>query len=209
MRGWLTGASCVVVLLAGITGGVPPAGANHEPEVTPSPTPIVGSPLLQPAIEPGAAQELALEGQGGAHVAEVDLDGNAGLLAYQITLDNGIVVRIDATTGEILGTERADPPGDEGARRGDRAAAAGKGDEDDGATSARQGRHGDDDRSKRRGDRDDDERARRRHHAHDDKLGHGDHHGWPAEKATDPASTGVTSDEPCQCAAGADLADKG
>jgi hypothetical protein len=149
MRAWLIGVSSATVLLAGILATVPLAGANHQPRATPSGTPIVGSPLLQPGIDLVEAQEIALEGQGGAHVAEIDLDAEHGLLTYRIELDNGVDVEIDATTGEILRTEHDEHPGHD--------------------TSARRGDRDDDDWTARRHDRDDGRSARWGHdRRHDD-----------------------------------------
>src|SRR5918998_1318999 len=119
MRAWLISVSSATVLLAGILATIPQAGANHQPRAARSATPIVGSPLLQPSIDLVEAQEVALGGQGGAHVAEIDLDAEHGLLTYRIELDNGIDVEIDATTGEILRTEHDEHHGrGTSARRG-------------------------------------------------------------------------------------------
>ena len=114
MRAWLIGLSGATLLLAGIISTAPLVGANHERSETPTAgTPIIGAPLLEPSIDLVEAQEIALEGQGGAHVAEVDLDGKTGVLVYRIALDNGLDVEIDATTGEIVGTERDEHPDDD------------------------------------------------------------------------------------------------
>ncbi len=117
----LIGASSVTVLLAGILATGPLAGATHEPIGTPAADPpVIGAPLLQPSIDLVEAQQIALAGQGGAHVAEIDLDGTDGVLAYSIALDNGVDVEVDATTGKIRGTERdEDPDDDTGARQRD------------------------------------------------------------------------------------------
>jgi len=74
----------------------------------------VGTPLLQPSIDLIRAQEIALEGQSGAVVTEMDLDGEDGVLVYSIELDNGMEVDVDATSGEVLKTEQEDENGDEG-----------------------------------------------------------------------------------------------
>ena len=144
MRTWLIGWSCATVLLAGTIATVQPARANHQPRATPSATPIVGSPLLQPTIDLVEAQEIALEGQGRAHVTQIDLAAKDGVLVYRIALDNGIDVEVDATTGQIVGTERDEHP--------DVATAARQGGDDNEAPAARRGHHDGDDRSARRGD---------------------------------------------------------
>lgn len=74
---------------------------------------VVGTPLLEPAIDLAQAQEIALKGQTGAVVTEVSLDGEDGMLAYSIELDNGVEVDVDATSGEVLKTEQAENGDDE------------------------------------------------------------------------------------------------
>ncbi len=205
MRARLIGWGSATMLLAGMIVTVPVARANHQPHATPSATPIVGSPVLQPSIDLGEAQEIALEGQGGAHVAEVDLDGKDSSMVYRIALDNGIDVEIDATTGEILRTEHDAHADDTTAVR--------QGGDDNEATAARRSHHHDDDRSARRGDRDDDdERARRGHHDHEGRSARPGHHDHDAKVAPrgqrdhdaevahrghgDPASTHIIPGEP-------------
>lgn len=68
-------------------------------------TPVVGNPTFQPAIDLIRAQEIALEGQTGAVVVGVDLDGDDGVLVYDIQLDNGTEVEVDATSGAVIKTE--------------------------------------------------------------------------------------------------------
>jgi Peptidase propeptide and YPEB domain len=195
MRAWQIGWSCAVVLLAGMIATAPQTGANHQPRATPSATPVVGSPLLQPTIDLVEAQKIALKGQAGAHVAEIDLDGKAGVLTYRIALDNGIDVEVDATTGESVGTERDEHPGEVTAAR--------QGGDDNEAPAARRGHHDGDDRSARRGDRDDDDkRAHRGHHDNDDRSARrGHHHHDDDVKVTrrghgEPASTQIMPREP-------------
>ena len=67
--------------------------------------PVVGTPLLEPAIDLVRAQEIALEGHTGAAVMDVELGGENGVLAYSVTLDSGMEVDIDATSGEVIRTE--------------------------------------------------------------------------------------------------------
>ena len=71
-------------------------------------TRVVGTPTLKPAIDLARAQEIALEGNTGAAVTKIELDGDHGVLEYSIHLDNGVEVDIDATTGVILKTEHDD-----------------------------------------------------------------------------------------------------
>ena len=74
---------------------------------------VVGTPLLEPAIDLIRAQEIALEGHTGAAVIDVELGGENGVLAYSVTLDSGIEVDIDATSGAVIRTEEQDGEQDE------------------------------------------------------------------------------------------------
>jgi hypothetical protein len=74
---------------------------------------VVGTPLLEPAIDLIRAQEIALEGHTGAAVMDVELGGQNGVLAYSVTLDSGIEVDVDATSGEVIRTEEQNGEQDE------------------------------------------------------------------------------------------------
>lgn len=76
-------------------------------------TSVVGTPLLAPAIDLIRAQEIALEGQAGAAVTDVELSGDNGVLVYSVALDSGVDVEIDATSGEVVRTEEQDDERDE------------------------------------------------------------------------------------------------
>ena len=80
---------------------------------------VVGTPLLQPAIDLIKAQEIALTDQTGAAVTEVGLDGEEGVLVYTIELDNGIEVTLDATTGEVITTEQGAANQNDGGEEGE------------------------------------------------------------------------------------------
>jgi hypothetical protein len=77
-------------------------------------TSVVGTPLLEPAIDFIRAQEIALEGQTGAAVTDIELGGDNGVLVYSVTLDSGSEVKIDATSGEVVETEAQDAEQGEG-----------------------------------------------------------------------------------------------
>lgn len=127
MRTRLWIASLVVgsfVVIGGMTAK-PMFGQAQETAATPgataseqnNATPVVGTPLFEPAVDLVRAQEIALNGQSGAVVTEVDLDGSDGVLAYDVRLDNGTEVQVDATTGAVIQTEQAgsaDQNGDNG-----------------------------------------------------------------------------------------------
>ena len=80
-----------------------PAAENADD--APAGTPVIGDPLLSPAVDLSTAQEAALAGQDGANVIAVELNGDDGTLDYSITLDNGFEVSVDATTGEVTESE--------------------------------------------------------------------------------------------------------
>jgi Peptidase propeptide and YPEB domain len=93
--------------------------------------PVLGTPLLEPAIDLRRAQEIALEGQTGAAVMDVELGGQNGVLAYSVLLNSGIEVDVDATTGEVIRTEEQDDERD--------------GDQDEGDEGGKQNNNGDED----------------------------------------------------------------
>ncbi len=76
-------------------------------------TPVIGTPTLHPAIDLARAQEIALEGNAGAAVTKIELDGDDGVLEYSVHLNNGVEVDIDATTGAIIKTEQSDDDDDD------------------------------------------------------------------------------------------------
>ena len=76
-------------------------------------SPVVGTPLLAPAIDLLRAQEIALEGQTGAAVMGVELNGDDGVLVYSVLLSSRREVEIDATSGEVVQIEEEDNGGNE------------------------------------------------------------------------------------------------
>jgi hypothetical protein len=110
LRRWLTGLSVGSLVLMGTIAAGPVVGSAQEAQRNAAP--VVGAPLLEPAIDLARAQEVALEGQTGAVVTDIELTGEEGLLAYTVALDNGVEVEIDATSGEILKTEQEDENGE-------------------------------------------------------------------------------------------------
>jgi len=116
-RSLLTGLGAGALMLGGVVatepfasaatqGATPPAQVEEMEDDDTNATPVVGTPLLQPTIDLAKAQETALQGQTGAAVASVKLDGEDGTLIYDVELDNGIEVEVDATSGEVLKTEQ-------------------------------------------------------------------------------------------------------
>lgn len=134
MKTRLTGIAVLMLGLSLLRGGAAMAAqtpANNEQGTTP---PVVGTPLLQPKIDLTRAQEIALQGQDKAVVTDVSLDGESGVLAYSIELDNGVEVDVDATSGEVLKTEQVSED-DNGHENGDRGNENG----DDGAEGEEEG----------------------------------------------------------------------
>lgn len=129
VRMWLTGLSIGSLALTGMIAAGPLTGSAQETSTPPaaqsaqqtagedeqtSGPAIVGTPLLQPSIDLMRAQEIAVQDQSGAVVTEVGLDGEDGVLAYSIALDNGVEVDVDATSGKVLKTEQVDENDDDG-----------------------------------------------------------------------------------------------
>ena len=91
----------------------PAAGSAAQTAAEDNGKPVVGTPLLEPAIDLTRAQEIALEGHSGAAIAAVELGGENGVLAYSVTLDSGMEVDIDATSGEVISSTEQDDEHDE------------------------------------------------------------------------------------------------
>lgn len=127
-RRWLTGIRFGSLVVTGLIAAGPLTGSAQQNATPPAQTQsqtagedeqasgpvVVGTPLLQPSIDLMRAQELALEGQTGAVVTEVSLDGAGGVLAYRVELDSGMEVDVDATSGAVLKTEQVGEDSDEG-----------------------------------------------------------------------------------------------
>ena len=121
-------------ILASSAGALALAGAAHHASLataalqtgTPAADddtgaePSLGTPILSPAIDIVRAQELALEGQKDAVVRWVKLDGDDGVLHYDVVLDNGTEIEVDATTGEIGETETDDGSEDDDENENDK-----------------------------------------------------------------------------------------
>jgi len=156
MRKGLAGLAVGSLMLGGVVAANPFAGAaqqdptptvqmdeENEPSNT---TPVLGTPLLTPAIDLARAQEIALDGQTGAVVTSVDLDGDDGVLVYDVLLDSGVEVEVDATSGQVVQTEPAGSTDDSGDAQAD--------DDDEDQAGENEG-GGQDDESEDAGDEDD------------------------------------------------------
>jgi uncharacterized membrane protein YkoI len=116
-RRWFVGRSAATLgIVGGIAAGRGAVVSAQQDSATTTPAagttgqgePVLGTPIFEPAIDLIRAQEIALEGNDGAVVRKVELEGDDGLLHYEVTLDNGVEVEIDATSGEVLRTDRDD-----------------------------------------------------------------------------------------------------
>jgi len=91
--GGVAGVLVAAVLLGGLVTGAFAQGS------TPSNT---------AAITADEAKAAALAANPGANVVASELDKENGALVYEVELDNGLEVAVDANTGAILGTEQED-----------------------------------------------------------------------------------------------------
>lgn len=139
-RRWVARVGAGSLMLVGVVTGGPLVSASFQ-DATPAAevgdddvanaTPVVGTPLLQPGIDLTQAQEAALAGQDGAAVVSVKLDGDEGTLTYDVVLDNGLEVEVDATTGAIGETEQGSGEEDEDAESNDDGEADDDGEDED------------------------------------------------------------------------------
>jgi uncharacterized membrane protein YkoI len=65
-------------------------------------------------ITPEQAKAAALEANPGATVVKMELGNENGALVYEVELDNGLEVKVDAGNGAILSTEQEDADEDDG-----------------------------------------------------------------------------------------------
>jgi hypothetical protein len=101
MKKWLIGGGAVGALAVILLTGSLVTGALAQ-----NPTPPQGA-----TITPEQAKAAALEANPGATVVETELESENGVLVYEVELDNGLEVIVDASDGTILGTEQEDADG--------------------------------------------------------------------------------------------------
>ena len=99
--GGIVGALVAVLLLGGLA-----TGAFSQASTL----------LSDPAITADEAKAAALEAYPGTNAVEVELERENGTLVYEVELDNGLEVAVDANDGAILGTEQEDADGPDGAQ---------------------------------------------------------------------------------------------
>jgi len=145
----------LLILLGTIAVG-PLAGKAQQAATTPlaqttestgegNTTPIVGTPQLQPAIDLARAQDIALQGQSGAVVTDVELDGEDGRLTYTVGLDNGSDIQLDAMSGEVIKTEQEQADDGQKDEQGNNSETSAKGDEQENGDANNHEEYGNDD----------------------------------------------------------------
>ncbi len=105
MKKWLIGAGIVGALAAVLLAGGLVRGALAQSGTPPTPS--------QATITPEQAQDAALAANPGATVVNVDLDNEGGAPIYEVELDSGLDVKVDANSGAILSAEQEDADGPE------------------------------------------------------------------------------------------------
>jgi uncharacterized membrane protein YkoI len=98
MKKWLIGGGIACVLAVALLAGGLIKGASAQ-ETT---------PLASSVITPEQAKAAALADNPGATAVGVDLDREDGVQVYEVKLDNGLEVQVDASDGTILGSEQDD-----------------------------------------------------------------------------------------------------
>ena len=93
---WLIGSGIVGALAAALLLGGLATGAFARAST------VFGDP----AITVDEAKAAALEAYPGTNVVEVELEREHGTLVYEVGLDNGLEVMVDASTGAVLGPEQ-------------------------------------------------------------------------------------------------------
>jgi hypothetical protein len=100
MKKWLIGGGFLGVLAIAALLGILATGVFAQGAASPAPS--------QAAITPEQAQAAALAANPGASVVKVEQDEENGALVYEVKLDNGLEVQVDASSGAILGTDQKD-----------------------------------------------------------------------------------------------------
>jgi len=98
MRKWLISGGVVGALAVVLLVGSLVVGAFAQSPTPPAPR--------QATITPEEAEAAALAANPGATVIDVELENENGALVYEVELDNGLEVMVDASDGAILGTEQ-------------------------------------------------------------------------------------------------------
>jgi len=105
MKKWLIGGGILGALAVALLAGSLVKGAFAQ-----GPTPP------QATITAEEAKAAALEAYPGTTVVQVELDDEGGAPVYEVELDSGLGVKVDAGNGAILGTEQEDADGPDGAQ---------------------------------------------------------------------------------------------
>jgi hypothetical protein len=98
MKKWLIGGGFLGVLAIAVLLGILATGVFAQGSAAPAP--------FQASITSDDAQAAALAANPGASVVGVDQDEENGALVYEVKLDNGLEVQVDASSGAILGTDQ-------------------------------------------------------------------------------------------------------
>lgn len=100
MKKWLIGSGIVGVLAVVLVVGSLATGAFAQGSTPPAPP--------QGVIMPEEAKAAALAANPGTTAIEVELENENGALVYEVELDNGQEVMVDASDGTVLGSEQED-----------------------------------------------------------------------------------------------------
>ncbi len=100
MKRWLIYGGFLGVLAAAALLAVLPSGVLAQDGAGPAPS--------QAGITPEQAEAVALAANPGANVVEVGQEKENSILVYEVDLDNGLEVQVDAGSGAILATDQED-----------------------------------------------------------------------------------------------------
>jgi peptidase YpeB-like protein len=104
MKKWLIGSGIVGAVVLALLAGLLMTSVFAQ-----GPTPAVPAQSGMTAEEAKAA---ALAANPGTQVVSVDQDSKDGTAVYEVTLDNGLQVQVDANSGAILGTDQEEGSSD-------------------------------------------------------------------------------------------------
>lgn len=105
MKKWVIGGEVLGALAVLLLAGILVTGVLAQEPASPA--------SFQGPLTPEQAEAVALEANPGATVVRVDQELEHGALVYEVQLDNGMEVEVDASDGAILEMEQDDDGGSE------------------------------------------------------------------------------------------------
>jgi uncharacterized membrane protein YkoI len=105
-RKWLIGSGVVGVLAVALLLGGLVMGVFAQTSPVSSAIDQASTLFSDPTITADEAKAAVLEAYPGTTATEVELEKEHGVLVYEVELNNGLEILVDADTGAVLGPEQ-------------------------------------------------------------------------------------------------------